>query len=205
MATFTECFSAILTGDKDASRKAARQVRKVAYGSGEGDKFEIISSIIERVPEEYGKIKEEWRQENFVMAISVMYFLHHKREQPDFLFPWLFDLIQHAKGNIRYAAVRMLENELGPFTAHIRCPEYVLSAERHLTQEQASIILYELFVNLTELINDLWQPSYKKYKYVSSLPSGSYKSAQMALAIMEEYCGEDYMGFLEYLRDKMKK
>ena len=198
MTTFSECFNVILTGDREASRKAARQVRKLVYSSaGDGrEKFEEMAAIIENAPKEYEKIKEESRQENFVMAISVMYFLHNKESQPDFLFPWLFDLIQHTNGYIRYAAVRMFENELGPLTVHLRCPND--SSFRHRA-DQSNTILCELYFHLMELATKLWKPIYKRYKYISSLPNGSYKSMQMVLGTMGEYCGEDYMsrGFEE--------
>ena len=206
MTTFSEYFNIILTGDKEASRKAARQVSKLTYSSwGDGrEKFDAIAEIVENAPKEYEKIKEDWRQENFVMAISVMYFLHNKREQPDFLFPWLFDLLQHIKGNIRYAAVRMLKNELGPLTVYIRVPDYELQyGKQGLSPKQADAILYELYFNLNKLIGDLWKPNYKRYKYIESLPSGPYKSVQMVLGTLEEYCGEDYMiRFMSIKQDK---
>ena len=84
MRTFIELFNIILTADKEASCKAAREVRKLIYSSGEGEKYKDIASIIENSPAEYEKISENWRQENFVMAISVMYFLHNREKQPDF-------------------------------------------------------------------------------------------------------------------------
>ncbi len=198
MTTFSECFNQILLGDKEQSRLAARQVRKLVYSKGEGDKFKIIHSIIDNAPKEYEKTIESFRQENFVMAISVMYFLHDKEEQPDFLFPWLFHLLlQHESGNIRHAAVRMLENELGPLTYHIRFPNEKASYWKKLTPEVADSILFGLYANLNELAADLWKPKFKKYKYISSLPAGPYKSVQMVLATMEEDCGKEYMARLE--------
>lgn len=59
MATFLECFDIILTGDKQASQKAARQVRKLVYGSGERESFKLIASIMENASKEYAKIKED--------------------------------------------------------------------------------------------------------------------------------------------------
>lgn len=197
MKTFLECFNIILTGDKDASRQAARQVRKLVYSSGEGDKFKLIASIIQSAPKEYEKITEDWRRENFVQAVSVMYFLGNREEQPDFLFPWFYHLVQHPSGNIRYAATRMYENELGPLTVHIRCPDEKSSFTRKLSSEQADIILFELFANLIDLTNDLWKPEYKKYKYIFSFPSSAYKSVQMVLSGLEGYCGKEYMVRLE--------
>ena len=195
MKTFRELFNTILTGEKDASRQAAREVRKLLYGS-HGDQYNEISSIIENSPKEYEEITESWRQENFVMAISVMYFLHNRENQPDFLFPWLYELLQHENGNIRHAAVRMFENELGPLTYHIRCPGEKSSFHK-FSPEQAQHILFGLFANLNNLAIDLWIPAYKKYKYISSLPSGTYKSVQMILSRLEEDCGKGYMAQLE--------
>ena len=38
-----------------------------------------------------------------------------------------------------------------------------------------------------------WKPEYGRYKYVSSLPAGPYKSVQMVMARIEELCGVEYM------------
>lgn len=191
MKTFIELFSIILIGDKEASRQAAREVRKLVYSSS--DQYKDIKSIIENAPAEYQKIIDDWRQENFVMAISVMYFLHGEEKQPDFLFPWLFHLIQHPNGYIRHAAVRMLQNEIGPLTVHIRCPGHEPGYFGKLTSEQSDFILHALFVNLNILSSILRKPEYKKYKYIDSLPVSPYKSVQMVLADLEDYCGEEYL------------
>ena len=190
MDTIKECFDTILNGDKNESRLAARGVRKLLYSSqGGGDKHQDIKNIINNAPREYVEISEDWRQENFVVAISVIYYLHDREEQPDFLFPWLFQLLQHSNGNIRYAAVRMFSNELGPLTAYIRIPGYKSDG---LKREQADSILYSLFVSLNGLLTVLWEPKYKRYKYINSLPASSYKSVQMVLAELEEFCGQEY-------------
>lgn len=115
--TFIQLFDIILTANKDDSRKAARAVRKLLYSS-HGDQYDDIKSITENAPKEYINITEDWREENFVMAVSVLYFLHDRESQPDFLFSWLFYLLQLKNGNVRNAARRMMENELGPLTVH---------------------------------------------------------------------------------------
>jgi len=192
MKTFIEYFNIILTGDRDASRLAAREVRKLLYSSqGGNDKYKEIKDLVNNAPDEYAKISEEWRQENFVMAISVIYFLHSRENQPDFLFPWLFQMLLHKNGYIRHAAVRMIEHEIGPLTAHIRFPNEKFSSVREFTSKQSDLILFEMFMNLMNLIKYLWKSSYKKYKYVSLLPSGPYKSVQMVLGRLKEDCGKD--------------
>lgn len=193
MKTFSECFNIILTGGRDESRRAARQIRKLVYSSA-GGKYKDIASIIENAPKEYEKITENFRRENFAIAVSVMYFLHDKASQPDFLFPWLFHLIQDPNGNIRHAAVRMFKQELGPLTVHIRFPNEKSAYLRRLSPEQADLILFELSSNLSDLIKNLWKPAYKRYKYISSLPNGAYKSIQMVLGQLEEDCGADSLG-----------
>ncbi len=201
MKTFAELFDTILTADKDSSRKAAREIRKLVYSSRDGGKYKDITSIIENAPVEYVKIVEDWRQENFVMAISVMYFLHSRENQPNFLFPWLFKLLQYENGNIRHAAVRMFGNELGPLTYHIRFPGKK-SSFRELSPGLADRILFGLFANLNNLAIALWKPAYKKYKYISTLPHGPYKSVQMVLSSLEDGCGKEHMARLEqYLQE----
>lgn len=199
MNTFKECFNIILHGDKSDSRLAARKVRKLLYSSrGSRDEFIDITNLINNAPGEYAKISEEWRQENFVVAISVLYYLHDKEERPDFLFPWLFQLLQHPNGVIRYAAVRMISNEIGPLTVHMRFPGDKSGYRGKLKPEQADSILYSLFVSLNGLLSVLWQPKYKRYKYIDSLPASSYKSVQMVLAELEESCGKKYIDHLAY-------
>lgn len=189
--TIKECFDVILSADKEESRVAARRVRKLLYSSqGERDKYQDIKNIVNEASDRYAEIIEEWRQENFVVAFSVIYYLHDREEDPDFLFPWFFQLLQHSNGTIRYAAVRMLSNELGPLTVHIRVPCH--KSDR-LRPEQADHILSSLFISLHRLMTALWEPKFKRYKYIDSLPTGPYKSAQMVLAKMEEYCGKKYL------------
>src|SRR3989344_5644935 len=115
MKTIPELFKIILTGDKEASRLASREVRKAVYSSN-GGKYEDIKAIINDSSEQYRSIIEEFRKENFVMAISAMYFLHDREQDPDFLFPWFFHLLRHENGNVRQSAVRMLCHELGQLT-----------------------------------------------------------------------------------------
>lgn len=190
MKTFSESFKSILTGDMATSRAAAREIRKLVYSSNNSkDTYREIKNIINSAASEYVKIFEGWRQENFVMAISVMYFLHDREDKPDFLFSWFLHLIQHPNGNVRHAAVRMFEQELGPLTCHIRFPGRE-SGYAKITKEQADSILFSLRSNLEALATDSYKPSYRKFRYINSLPSGTYKSIQHILSCLEEYCSD---------------
>jgi hypothetical protein len=92
----------------------------------------------------------------------------------------------------------MIEHELGPLTYHLRCPGKK-SSFHEFSSEQADYIISRLFEGLHILMNDSWKPMYKKYKYIESLPSGTYKSAQMILSHLEEDCGDEYIRRLEEL------
>lgn len=193
MTTIKECFDKILNGSKEESRQAARRVNKLVYSSAATagkEKYEQIATIIETAPTKYAYIAEDWRQENFVMAISVMYFLHDKEDQPDFIFPWLFQLLQHQNGYIRYSAVKMISHEIGPLTVHLRFPGNKSILGDKLKPEKAEDILHSLFMSLNGLLSVLWQPKCKRYKYVDSLPASPYKSVQMVLAELRESCNE---------------
>ena len=124
------------------------------------------------------------------MVVSVIYFLRDYDNQPDLLFPWLFQLLQHSNGYIRHAAVRMFGNAIGPLTVHLRCPEYKQSK---LKSEKSDIILCALYKSLHGLMSFLWKSEYKKYKYIQSLPTCPYKSIQMVLAELEDSCGKEYL------------
>lgn len=193
MKTLKEAFKVILEADKEESRKAARLVRKLLYSSaGGGNKLDDISHIIDNAPAAYAKIKEDFRQENFVMAISVIYFLHGRDTEPDFLFPWFLELIKHKNGYIRYAVLRMFSNDFGPLTYHIRCPGEK-SSSLGFSSEVADHIIYKLFMCLDNMAISLYEPKYKKYKYIDSLPVGPYKTVQQTLATLSDDCGEEYL------------
>lgn len=192
MQTLNDLFKIILEGNKESSRNAARNVRKFLYSlkfskDGYGD----IKRIVNNADELYRSIKEEWREENFVIAISVIYFLHDREDEPDFLFPWLFYLIQHNNGNIRQSAVRMFRNELGPLTVHIRYPENSYSSDKILNKKRDKILFY-MYDELYFLLSKFYKPTYKKYKYISSIPTGQYKSIQLVLEELEFDCGDKY-------------
>lgn len=191
MNTIKECFNTILNGGKEESRQAARRARKLVYSSSaEGrEKYKEIAALVRTAPENYARIFEGWRQENFVMAISVIYFLHDRENEPDFLFPWLFQLLQHQNGYIRHSAVKMISHEIWPLTVHIRFPNEK-SDWHKFSPEQADYILRSLFMSLNGLLSVLWQPKYKRYKYIDSLPASPYKSAQMVLFELEDSCGK---------------
>lgn len=191
MKTFTELFNAILTVDEEISRRAAREVRKFLYSrkSGGKNEYKQIKNIINTAPNVYAKISEDWRRENFAMAVSVIYYLHDKESEPDFLFSWLFQLLQHKNGNIRQAAVRMIQSELGPLTYFIRCPGRKSDFHK-FSSEKSEQILFGLRANLNSLAEHSWKDSYKKYKYVDQLPSGTYKSIQLILSLLDDYSSD---------------
>ena len=193
MTKIKDCFETILKDNKNESRQAARRVRKLVYSSGSNSKYDDIEKLVNDAPKTYKKISESWRQENFVMAIGVMYFLHDRENQPNFLFPWLFQLLLNSSGVIRYAAVRMLSHELGPLTVYVRIPDFKPDGLTDIKPQQANDILLALFVDLNRLLNRSWKPIYKKYKYISSLPVSPYKSIQMVMGRIEELCGNEYM------------
>lgn len=186
-----ELFRIILDGDKEESRKAARDVRKVLYASGnDSEKSRDIKSIIESAEENYRKITEPWRVENYIVAFSVIYFLRDDKARPDFLFRWFYELLVHENGVVRYAAVRMFETEFGPLTVHVRFPDEEYG---YLERIRNDGIIYETYDKLFELSESLSKPSYRRIKYLNSLPTGPYKSVQMVLSSLVDLCGEDYI------------
>ena len=182
-----ECFNVILEGDKVASKKASRKAHKIISMMKRPDYDYLIEMVMDS-PHQYMSISESWRQENFVMAISSTFFLVDEA-QHGHLFPWLFQLLQHDNGNIRYAAVRMFENCFGPMTYHIRFPD---DPEQYKDYRIDSTLLKELFMSLNGLLSVYWDARYEQYEYINSLPSSQYKSIQMALVTLEDMCGEGF-------------
>lgn len=189
-----ELFKVILEGDKEESRKAARNVRKVLYRSdNDRGKYKDIKSVIEKAEENYRKIIEPWRVENYVVAFSVIYFLRDEKPRPDFLFKWFYELLVHENGVVRYAAVRMFETEFGPLTVHVRFPDRDNGKRDYLEGIRNDGIIYETYDKLFELSESFNKPSYGRIKYLDSLPTGPYKSVQMVINSLVELVGEDYI------------
>src|SRR3989338_11507785 len=113
MPTIKQIFDTILTGNKDKAKEAAGALRKNVFGGrkDEEENFDFKSYIAD-APKIYGEIKEEWRREYFVRAVSVIYFLHGFENQPDLLFPWFYQLLQNKNGIVRHSPVRMITNDL---------------------------------------------------------------------------------------------
>lgn len=193
--TFPELFEIILSGEKEASRQAAREVRKLLYSDrGKQGGFQGIKAIINEAPGTYETISEDWRQEKFVMAVSVLYFLNDRDNQPDFIFPWLFSLLLHRNGYIRHAAVRMVTDELGPLTVHLRHPKDKYHKQKI---EQSEAIIDSMFMALSSMLISTRDPKYRRYKFIDSLPASPFKSVQMLLRELEDMCGESHMRSLE--------
>ena len=186
MENIKKTINTILTADKEHARIATGKVRKLVYASNKANIKEITSAITE-APATYSKITDPVRQEYFVRAISVMYFLHDKEDTPDFLFPWLFELLQHSNGNIRQSAVRMIGFEFGSLTFHIRFPgeKRVFS---NLSAEYADRVLHTLRLNLESISQQTYKPAYKRFKYIDSLPSSVHKSVQYLLCDLDDMC-----------------
>lgn len=191
----SELFEIVLRGNKEESCVAARGVRKWLYSSHREGAFGKIDEYVRSAPDVYATIQEDWRQEYFVVAIACLYFLHNFEDQPDRLFPWIFTLLTHKKGNIRYAAVRMLFHELGPLTVHIRHPDFKSRLQR-LSPSTADIILASVFVNLNALAECTWEKRFSRYKYIPRLPASAFKSVQMVMSEFEDLCGQTYMDAL---------
>ena len=199
MNTIKECFYIILNGQKEDSRLATKQITKILYSataieSRAKQKHKDIDEVLKNPANKYAEIKEEWRQENFVRGISVIYFLRDEEVEIDYLFPWLFQLLQHSNGNIRQSAVRIICHELAPLTVYIRIPNYTDTySHKKIAPEKCDQILFSLYTNLQKLAEIFYHSRYEKYKYIESLPVGPYKSIELILAEMEDLVGRKYM------------
>lgn len=192
--TIKDCFDVILKGDKKESGLARKKVRKIIYGSGSSGEYKHIKDIAGEALKTYEKIKESWRQENFIVALATIHFLRdYKKYPPDYLFPLLLALLQHSNGNIRYAAVRMLREEIAPLTLYLRFPEEENKKNREEKLEFDSILywLYVGLIRLSDSARSVSKINYSKYKYIEDMPSSVYKSIQLVFADMIEMCGED--------------
>ncbi|MDD4409936.1 MAG: hypothetical protein PHW52_04790 [Candidatus Pacebacteria bacterium] len=199
MDSIKKCFNIILEGEKEESRLAARTLRKILHSAGNRDeKFQSIGKIMNEAPFEYAKIVEAWRQENFVIAISVIDFLSNEEKDFDSLFPWRFQLLQHPNGNIRFATVKMFERDIRYLTYHIRFPEYEHGKEK---SERADNILNTLFLSLDRLLPKLWKPGYGRYKYIDFMPASPYKSTQMVMSKLRECLSPDESMDSQRLKD----
>lgn len=181
--TITGCFEVVLGGDKEESRLAARRVRFLLYKQDVD--FKEIKDLVRESPERYGQIDEDWRQENFVVAVSVLYYLRDNRNDYDIYLPWFLWLLQHKNGNIRHATVRMLTDAIIYLTRHLRISNY---KSLEFDSKEADRTLDSLHFNLRCLLDILHESRFEKYEYIESLPSSPYKSVQQVLSKMEDCC-----------------
>ena len=189
MNNLIECFNIILNGEKETSKLATKSVRKLIYTVNNRDDDQAILKIVNNAPFEYAKIQEDWRQENFVKALSVIDHIYTKEKNYDILLPWMFQLLQHENGNIRFSVVKIFEFDIAYLSYHLRCEK---EEKDKLKSEDADKVLHNLFLNLDHLITSLWKPIYDKYQYIDLMPASPYKSVQMVISVLIDFCGEDY-------------
>ncbi len=89
-----------------------------------------------------------------------MYFLHHKESNPNFFLPFLLGLLENENGKIRYCAYKMISNDLGPLTVHLRHPG---STSDKISVEKAEEVLFAIHSALEYLIQKHYDKKYKKY------------------------------------------
>lgn len=123
---------------------------------------------------------------------------------------FLLKYIQHPSGKIRQAVIHATEYLILDIAVDLR---YVSERGKDLTPDLKESVAknrarFGCFVMTVEdLLDRYYEPRFKKYKYVSSLPIGVYKSLNKLIAevlLRSEYYEKLYQDFLNELRAKRK-
>jgi hypothetical protein len=124
---------------------------------------------------------------------------------------FLLKCIQHPSGKIRQAIIHntdILIISLSDLPSRHKKPNSY-DNENNAVRELLSIKRFgTLVLNVEYLLDKYYQPRYGKYKYVSSLPVGVYKSLQMLLTdklLRSEYYKNIYNEFLRNLQVSRQK
>lgn len=119
--------------------------------------------------------------------------------------------IQHPSGKIRQAVIHATEYLMLNISVDLR---HVGEKEKDLSPHLKELVLknkmrFGYFVMEVEaLIDQYHEPRFKRYKYVSSLPTGVYKSLSKLITevlLRSEFYEKLYQDFLNELRAKRKK
>jgi len=105
------------------------------------------------------EIKNVDNKANFIYACRFAFLGDRNDEYLDFFLDFVIDALQNENGKVRIAALRASE-WLGP-----------IYYKPHLRK-----IIYEKIEKLENLLKKYFQPKFKRYKYLRSLPKGIYKS-----------------------------
>lgn len=180
--TIKDIIQKIEKGDK-REQKAAKNELEQFWEQNKGDKktTKIFLKEMEKGIKNFDAIKNVDNQVAFVFALK--WFLlaadpsYIEDRWPD-LKNFVLKMLQHKSGRVRYAMVRIT------FYLTISLRLFNLDGGKLSPKQKKMIakhrlLFCELVEEVEQLIEKYFEPKFRKYKYIQSLPPSIYKSLQM--------------------------
>jgi len=185
-----EIIRILKTGGRQQIKIAKKDLNKI-LDREEYDEEIIYQMFIHEI-KNFDEITNPVNQESFVLSLRIFFCDIENYFEP--VLDFLFKIIRHENGKLRYAAIRAfdrLQPALAEATVPPRLPMFRTVSEKR--RKDIKSAYFNLIDKTCELSEKHCKPEYRKYKFVSDLPVSVYKSLQSFLSILFR-CGmeEEY-------------
>lgn len=197
----------VKTGDRQEVKKAQKAIESAWYNyyiphRKEGKKaFEVF---VEEV-KDFDQIQDVDHQAYFISSLKWAFWTIGE-EYFETWAEFVLHCIQHPSGKIRQAIIHTVDilimslDDLHGF----RTSKKDTKDERKMIRQVIALQRFGNFVmNVEALLERYYEPKYKRYKYVSSMPVGIYKSLQILITeklLRSEHYEDFYSEFLRNLQ-----
>jgi len=175
----------IKTGNKEEAKEAQKQIEKYWHDRKKDKKdFCVFLDEIRK----FEQIKDIDCQVKFIGALKWAFWAIGEENFKEFS-EFILKYIQHPSGKIRQAIINACSPLVFKITLKIKFEDEKGSTKGKTKKED--LMRFGRFVDeVIRLIEKYFEPKYRRYKYVSSLPPGVYKSLQKLIS--EEILRSEY-------------
>jgi len=200
--------SIIKTGSPTDVKLAQKQIEKIWRDSCRYDnntKEQIFYVFLEEL-KLFSQIKDIDHQAYFINTLKWPLYFIGKKYFPDWS-NFILTHIQHPSGKIRQAIIKASDYLIIDLQLDFEYAAKTFRNKDLKIQDIKNIIANDkkkfgyFVIALNDLIRQYYEPIFKKYKYINSLPTGVYKSLQILLAniFRSEFYEKIYQDFLKEL------
>jgi hypothetical protein len=198
----------IKSGSPSDVKLAQKEIEKIWHDTCRYDKDrkESVFCIFLEELKSFPQIKDVDHQAYFINTLKwPLYFIGEKyfSDWSDFILTY----IQHPSGKVRQAIIRVSDYLLIDLQMDFKHASMILKNKDLKHQDIKDIVaddkkkFGDFVLAIENLVSRYYEPRFKKYKYVDSLPISVYKSLQMLLVelLKAEFYKKIYQDFLKEL------
>ncbi|HZE86970.1 MAG TPA: hypothetical protein VE090_02065 [Methylomirabilota bacterium] len=174
----------VKTGDRQGVKKAQRAIESAWHNyyiphRKEGKKaFEVFLDEVKT----FDQIQDIDHQAYFISSLKWAFWTIGE-EYFETWAEFVLKCIQHPSGKIRQAVIHIADVLVTSLDVYVfNKKETKTEEEKRMIRETINLQRFgRLVMSVEDLVQHYYEPKYKRYKYVSSMPIGVYKSLQILI------------------------